>query len=281
MLERLEPRLCLSSVTVGASDLWIEGTEGNDEITFWREPGALVVSLDGELTKVGVRRVGSITVRARGGDDLVIIGRTSVATKVDGGEGNDTLSGGRGNDILMGGAGSDLILGLAGTDWIDPGHVYNGGTYPSDGDADTISGGRGTDAAQPGDALDDSSAIEAIDYDTATEPDFLYPRPLDVSLAEQHAQISATLTTWPFMRGLTVNLIHQEGSSITVVVEPRVTRFGLIGIDPGPGTATAALGELPPGSYRLRVVDRSRRVVQVKWFQTPLPPVAASEPAVA
>jgi Ca2+-binding RTX toxin-like protein len=66
--------------------------------------------------------LGAIDVETRGGDDSVRIDEvngvftTTKATRIDGGNGDDTLSGGSGAELFIGGRGNDLVDGNAGAD---------------------------------------------------------------------------------------------------------------------------------------------------------------------
>jgi Ca2+-binding RTX toxin-like protein len=66
--------------------------------------------------------------------NMTILGATNVASSIQGGQGNDTMTGGIGNDSLLGNDGSDSISGGDGNDTLTGG----AGT-------DTINGGTGTD----------------------------------------------------------------------------------------------------------------------------------------
>ena len=93
------------------------------------------------------------TIKGGGGNDDLSAGRFAFAfgfafERLEGANGDDTLTGSAGQDILLGGAGSDLALGRGGNDRLDGGssdEVLRGGA----GD-DTVLGGTGSDAVGGG-----------------------------------------------------------------------------------------------------------------------------------
>src|SRR5207342_3961344 len=97
------------------------------------------------------KHVARITVDARAGDDVVRIDESNgvftdtILTRIDGGDGNDSLAGGSGAETLLGGNGNDLIDGNKGNDLAlmgagDDTFVWD----PGDG-SDTIEGQAGAD----------------------------------------------------------------------------------------------------------------------------------------
>jgi hypothetical protein len=93
----------------------------------------------------------SIDVKARGGDDTVRIDdvngafTTTIATRIDGGNGDDSLIGGSGNEVFVGGKGNDHVDGNGGADTAflgsgDDTFVWD----PGDG-SDVVEGGIGSD----------------------------------------------------------------------------------------------------------------------------------------
>lgn len=86
-----------------------------------------------------------------GGDDT-FYNMTSILSRADGGDGNDSLSGGQGQDFLYGGNGNDNIYAGYGNDVV----------YGGNGN-DTISGGDGSDILN-GDAGDDTITDYAFSY---------------------------------------------------------------------------------------------------------------------
>ena len=88
-----------------------------------------------------------------GDDQFHIIGRISIPTIVDGGDGDDRLSGGIGADILLGGVGNDALLSFAGRD------VLIGGEG-----SDFLLGGGGDDLLISGSTThdDDATALMQI-----------------------------------------------------------------------------------------------------------------------
>src|SRR5687767_13554758 len=91
MMQSLESRQMLS-VTLLEGVLSVEGTDGDDVVTFSvdstvPETPALVVSLNGVSTSNPLASVTSIKVNAGGGDDSVTFGDVAIAGTVDGGAG--------------------------------------------------------------------------------------------------------------------------------------------------------------------------------------------------
>src|SRR6266511_1383901 len=137
--------------------LTIKGTDANDKIALRLQagqPGILQVDVgdDGSADFSFDRtRVAAIAADARAGDDLVRIDETngvftdSIATTLEGGDGNDNLAGGSGVERLLGGDGNDSIDGNRGNDLAllgagDDTFVWD----PGDG-SDTVEGQDGTD----------------------------------------------------------------------------------------------------------------------------------------
>ncbi|MCY2991106.1 MAG: hypothetical protein NTY19_24990 [Planctomycetota bacterium] len=164
----------LSEPVLTTGDLYVQGTTGNDVITF-TEVG--IDSLNAFTVKVGTTvypssgtygSIGTLIAWAGAGNDRVTVTSTTVTNNncefhgeagndylsgagvagaggasnidiLDGGIGDDTIYGLNGKDILTGGAGKDLIDGGDGDDWIDGG-----------AGADTIYTGAGNDLARGG-----------------------------------------------------------------------------------------------------------------------------------
>jgi Ca2+-binding RTX toxin-like protein len=143
--------------TVTDGTLRISGSPRADEIVL------RLSALDANQLQVDVGDNGSadatfdvatlraIDVEAGNGNDTVRIDEvngaftTRLATRIDGGKGNDTLIGGSGNEILVGGRGDDFVDGNGGADTAflgkgDDTFVWD----PGDG-SDVIEGGRGSD----------------------------------------------------------------------------------------------------------------------------------------
>jgi Ca2+-binding RTX toxin-like protein len=93
----------------------------------------------------------AIDVEAGNGNDTVRIDQvngaftTRLATRIDGGNGDDTLIGGSGNEIFVGGRGDDLVDGNGGADTAFLGKGNDTFVWdPGDG-SDVVEGGRGRD----------------------------------------------------------------------------------------------------------------------------------------
>jgi len=86
------------------------------------------------------------TITGSAGADT-LLGNLTLASSIDGGVGNDTITGGTGNDTLRGGDGNDVITASTGSDSVDGGAgndrvVFASGQLTS---GDTVDGGEGTD----------------------------------------------------------------------------------------------------------------------------------------
>jgi Ca2+-binding RTX toxin-like protein len=104
-----------------------------------------------------------LVVNGQGGDDI-ITGSSGldglIKLKLDGGEGDDTITGGDGDDSLYGGDGYDLLVGFRGDDkmfggWGNDRMVWNNG----DG-SDLMEGGEGYDVAEVNGSDSDGDEFE-------------------------------------------------------------------------------------------------------------------------
>lgn len=275
MFESLERRV-LFAASLNGSMLRVVGTDADDVITFERGDGTLTVNINGEQTQFDARRLRFLDVDALGGDDVVLLGRMTLRTQVNGGAGDDTLSGGHGGDFLDGGEGADFIEGLVGDDWINPGLATEwGDDFPPDGDADTISGGRGIDSVVAPESIDHASEFESTEVDVRHAPVYFLPEQTLVSVVRRddgatYARVFSTFSTTGF--SMEMHDAYRRGNEITVVMEARRWRGGA-----GQAITThkleANLGPLPTGAYRVRVVDRWGGTVATKRFAAPLAPV--------
>ena len=95
---------------------------GNDTVTINDLSGvsAAVVIVNGEggndVINASTATLGSIRLRMNGGDGNDSITGSLGDDTIDGGDGDDSLNGGTGNDTLIGGAGNDRLNGGAGND---------------------------------------------------------------------------------------------------------------------------------------------------------------------
>jgi Ca2+-binding RTX toxin-like protein len=137
--------------------LTVKGTNADDKIALRLQagqPDTLEVDVgdDGSADfRFDRERIAEIAVDAGSGDDAIRIDESngaftdSIATTIDGGDGNDTIAGGTGNETLLGGDGNDTIDGNGGNDIAflgagDDTFVWD----PGDG-SDTVEGQDGTD----------------------------------------------------------------------------------------------------------------------------------------
>jgi Ca2+-binding RTX toxin-like protein len=108
--------------------LTIKGTKASEKIALrlqTGDPGVLQVDVgdDGSADFSFQRSaITKITINANRGNDLVRIDESngpftdSIQTRIDGGDGNDTIAGGKGVETLLGGRGNDSIDGNGGND---------------------------------------------------------------------------------------------------------------------------------------------------------------------
>lgn len=177
LIERLESRHALAvSFAAGAWTIVGDANAAIPDDTIVIEPNPanarqLQVTVNGVVIDVrSAARVKSIHVVAGSGDDSITVnvpGNNRIATRLEGGFGNDEITGGDGPDVILGGPGRDTLNGGAGNDEIRG----NGGVdsvVGSSGD-DALFGGAGVDSVRAGagkNTLDGGLAIDAM-YGTA------------------------------------------------------------------------------------------------------------------
>ncbi|MFM7206930.1 MAG: beta-propeller domain-containing protein [Planctomycetaceae bacterium] len=178
-VERLEARHALATFTAGTWTILGDGDAArpDDTIVIDRNPAnarQLRATVNGVVVDVrAAARVKSIRVVGGAGDDTISVnvpGATKLATRLDGGFGNDTISGGDGPDVILGGPGRDTLNGRGGDD-----DIYgNGGRdalVGSLGD-DELFGGAGVDAVRGGagqNTLDGGLAVDSFFGDAARD----------------------------------------------------------------------------------------------------------------
>src|SRR5438874_2170168 len=125
MMEALPSRVLLS-VSLEGHTLKIVGTESADQIALSADPhliNILDVQANEQTEYFSLSAIGRVEIQTLGGDDNILIDSSLESlpfrTKVDGGNGNDTIDTGSGPDIIIGGAGDDSLMGGRGGDWID------------------------------------------------------------------------------------------------------------------------------------------------------------------
>ena len=180
--------------------LTIAGTTGDDTIELGLkagQPDVLQVDIgDGRKHPFHFKRknIDSIYVDAGDGNDAVSVDEANgvftdtVATTLDGGDGNDTLAGGSGSELLLGSGGDDSIDGNGGADtalmgsgddtfvW-DPGDgsdvvegqdgndrmVFNGAAAAEQVDV-SANGSRLKFFRNPGNITMDTASVESVDF---------------------------------------------------------------------------------------------------------------------
>lgn len=160
-------------VTVNSAGvLSVTASSKSDQISVTQlNSRTLSVSVNGETTRVPVKNVSSIRIDAGAGNDRVMLDQSStlrIATRINGGSGNDTLmgdagkdriNGGPGNDYINAGAGNDVVYGEAGND-----RLYGGGGK------DYLYAGGGTDLLRGGDGKDQLFLAVAKKVDVRDNP---------------------------------------------------------------------------------------------------------------
>ena len=134
----------------GDGDDELMGGAGNDEIS----GGFLTLKKEEDATDNqgnAIKKSVTVTGCARGKD-----------MRIDGDDGDDTITGGAGDDSLYGGSGDDTIYGEGGDDTIC-GNNDDDALYGGDGD-DTLDGGLGDDDIDGGDGED------LVDYSLVAHP---------------------------------------------------------------------------------------------------------------
>ena len=163
-----------STVIVGVglvgSTLYFIGSSGNDDVKLnVRSGNTPRLEVESVLDNGSKQRlefvpsqVTTFIILLGPGDDKVRIGAdVTMATYIDGGEGNDDLQAGMGNTTMIGGLGDDKLQGGAGTDWLDGGE---GNDYLDGGNGnDQLEGNKGDDILNGGDGNDDLSGDEGDD----------------------------------------------------------------------------------------------------------------------
>jgi ELWxxDGT repeat protein len=140
-------RLPVPQITGGTAkdrNIRITGTNGADIIGIERSGDMLRISTGAEERLVSLANVLTLTISARGGDDMVWLESGVPAATINGGPGNDRIIGSDGDDILHGGGGDDTIKGGFGNDVID-GDGGDDLLFGRDGKCDVIVGDDGTD----------------------------------------------------------------------------------------------------------------------------------------
>jgi Ca2+-binding RTX toxin-like protein len=143
--------------TLQYGELRITGTKASEKLALRLQagdPGTLQVDVgdDGSGDFSFERnKIAKITIKAKGGNDLVRIDESngaftdSIPTTIDGGDGNDTIAGGKGIETLLGGRGNDSIDGNGGNDLALLGAGNDTFVWdPGDG-SDILEGQRGAD----------------------------------------------------------------------------------------------------------------------------------------
>jgi Ca2+-binding RTX toxin-like protein len=150
--------------------LSIPGTSGNDAIHVTEDGSTVFPSLNGFGRMFQQTAVGSVSVTAGDGDDVIIIGPGTIPTRISGGNGSDRITGGDradtidgngGPDFIDGGNGADLISGGAGNDAIR-GEEGNDTIDGGDGD-DELRGGPGDDTYVPSAGTDTNVDLDLRD----------------------------------------------------------------------------------------------------------------------
>ena len=136
---------------VGGDTVNANGTDGADTMQVMPSPvvGFVRTVVSGFTIPVDVNGALTLSVNGLGGPDTITaangLATLGIPLRLDGGDGDDTITGGDGNDLIIGGAGNDIVSGGRGNDFILLGEgndtfIWN----PGDG-SDTIEGQGGND----------------------------------------------------------------------------------------------------------------------------------------
>jgi hypothetical protein len=173
-----------------------------------------------------------LELETRGGNDTVVVGENlpkSIALKVNGGSGTDTILGGTAGETILGGADADVLKGGGGDDAIAAGD----GDDELHGDAgtDTLDGGAGVDrffCGGFGDLLVAEQGIDVIGDDcvepqAAPQPDQPQPEPQPQPQPEQPQPVAPVAAfAKPKVRGtlkvLTVSVRNTGGVALDLRV---------------------------------------------------------------
>lgn len=156
-VDGLEDRVFLSIATpyVRSGVLNIVGDNTGDNLRVSRSGNKLAVQdFRGNKTfwfDLSYYKIRRIDIWGQGGNDQ-IHNNTYFASRIYGGDGNDTLLGGYVNDLIMGGNGNDYITGGYGNDSLSGGAGND--TFYGHGGNDVISGDAGNDWIFAGDGND-------------------------------------------------------------------------------------------------------------------------------
>ena len=147
----------------------IVGSEGSDSAQVRQQGANLVVSLNsaaGRLSRtVPAAQVSRVVFTGLAGNDT-FTNQTGIASRADGGAGDDILRGGRGVDQLSGGDGNDQLFGGEGNDTLDGG-TGNDAAWGGAGN-DQVMGGDGNDKVYGGAGSDKIVGGEGMDMEVDT-----------------------------------------------------------------------------------------------------------------
>lgn len=133
-IEQLERRLLLTTITDLGGNTWrVQGTAGNDDIFVTRNTGTGNYDVTNALDSFSGSIPGSasiIIVEGLAGDDVIVIDtNVTIATILEGGDGNDLLVGGNGQNTIRGQDGDDTLVGGTGSDSLEGGLGNDTVTY--------------------------------------------------------------------------------------------------------------------------------------------------------
>ena len=122
---------------VSSGTLTVRGTSAANNMKVTLSGANLIAEVDGKTKSFAASGVSKIRVIGGDGNDTILIGSTvDKPSRLDGGNGNDTMTASSGKDTLYGDAGNDALKAGSGDDFLDGGSG-----------SDKISGGSGRDIA--------------------------------------------------------------------------------------------------------------------------------------
>ena len=129
-MDGLESRRLLTSAVDASGLLTAVGTNGNDDLRVDLAGGQIVVTLNGAQDGAfDPATINAIELDGLDGNDTLRIGANLRGSRLNGGNGDDTLLGGNGDDVLDGGAGDDTLDGKEGADLLVGGLGFDSADY--------------------------------------------------------------------------------------------------------------------------------------------------------
>jgi uncharacterized secreted protein with C-terminal beta-propeller domain len=276
LLEALEPRTLLSAA---AGSVWrIAGDDApenpSDVISVAVSPldsSVLEATINGRVASTrSIAGLSLIRIDAGKGDDTVTVTLpegVSIATRINGGRGNDSITSSSGNDTITGGAGDDTIDGGAGNDKL----FGNGG-------ADTLRAGQGSNRLSGGRQRDLLFGTRGIDrfvsaksdrvigagssqpLEQAQSVDDLKQWYIDTALAQWGSQLGQKVTGWWWNDG---DFFDGKGNEVLIpIASPAVGTPGTgSGTNSSSGNGGTSAGDYSSTNTQVQGVDEADKLL--------------------